>query len=171
MPGCAEESRGKVCAEIGPRSLSYAACIHPNKHYPALGYRSLPNPPALTCLPQVSVEARSAQVCHAMQRPLQHLLHGHVALRERMTKIGLFPGHRNWMTRCSVKTTAFKQNRHIKPKQTSPTSNGRQGSSRMGSELSDKARETDTLSSRSSSATGCSHPLAGSERLLPGVSE
>lgn len=108
------------------------ACIHPNKHYPALGYIDL-HPTLQYCLPQVSVEARSAQVCawHALHRTLWHLLNGHVALGEGMTEIGLFPGHRNWMPRCSVKTTAFKQNRHIKPKQTSLAANGRQGSSRM----------------------------------------
>lgn len=111
------------------------ACIYPNKHYPALGYRSLSNPPALTCLPQVSVEARSAQVCacHAMPctDPSGTSYMGMWHLEEGMTKMGLFPGHRNWLPCCSVKTTAFKQNRHIKPKQTSLTANGRQGSSRM----------------------------------------
>lgn len=41
-------------------------------------------------------------------------------LGEGITKIGLFPGHRNWMPRCSVKTTAFKQNRHIKTQTNKP---------------------------------------------------
>lgn len=40
-----------------------------------------------------------------------------------------------------------------------------------GSELSEEAGETDMLSSSSGSATRCFYPLAGSERLFPGVSE
>lgn len=80
-----------------------AACTHPNKHYPALGH-SIPTQASSTDLSSTGVSGSKVSsdmcmLCHAETPPSGTSRTGMWHLGEGMTKIGLFPGHRNWMPR------------------------------------------------------------------------